>query len=324
MNLSLRPEHYPVPSSTQTQTDWLPAPAKINLFLHIVSRLPNGYHELQSVFALVSAHDAIRIRVTPLSGQITRLDVGQHSAPLPDDDLCVRAAKLLQQTTSCPFGAEIELRKHVPTQAGMGGGSSDAATTLMALNRMWNVNLSAQQLMELGLQLGADVPFFIGGHSAWVEGVGEKLTPLSLPQFDCVIAKPLAGVSTPAIFGDSSLKRDVTRATISGFVKQLNLSANQCLTHQTMASLQWGCNVMQDVAVKIEPSIGQCLQDLRDLGLEPRMTGSGSAVFALLPPGKTVSLSSLPSVHWSGCFQSLAVHPLAHWVPASSGGSSVC
>lgn len=322
MNLSMRPEHYPIPAADCTDSGWLPAPAKINLFLHIVSRLPNGYHELQSVFALVSAHDGVRIQVRTHDNEISRLDIagGQPQLNLPADDLCVRAARLLQQTTGCTKGALIELDKQLPAQAGLGGGSSDAATTLIALNRLWNLNLPADRLMQLGLQLGADVPFFMGGQSAWVEGVGEKLTPLQLPAFDCVIAKPLAGVSTPAIFGDPSLKRDSRRATISGFVKQLNHSAN----HHALAGLEWGCNVMQEVAVKLEPSIGQCLEDLRHLGLAPRMTGSGSAVFALLPTGSQLSLSSLPSVHWWGCFQSLAVHPLAHWVPAASSGSSIC
>ena len=155
----------------------VPAPAKLNLFLHVTGRRADGYHLLQSVFMLIDWCDTLHFERRS-DGHIQRHDL---STPLPADDLIVRAARLLQSTTGTAQGADISIDKRIPAQAGMGGGSSDAASTLLALNRLWQLNLPLPRLEALGLQLGADVPFFLRGHNAWVEGVGEQITPIELP-----------------------------------------------------------------------------------------------------------------------------------------------
>ena len=155
----------------------VPAPAKLNLFLHITGQRADGYHLLQSVFMLIDWQDLLHFEHLQ-STEISRLDLNPQ-AQLPADDLCTRAAKALQTATGCTQGVRISIEKSIPSQAGMGGGSSDAASTLIALNRMWNLNLSRADLEHIGVQLGADVPFFIRGRNAWVEGIGEQITPLS-------------------------------------------------------------------------------------------------------------------------------------------------
>ena len=175
----------------------LPAPAKLNLFLHVVGRQDNGYHLLQSVFMLIDWQDSLDFTLRS-DGAITRTE--DSDTPLPAEDLCVRAARTLQQATGCTLGAHIHLRKQIPAEAGMGGGSSDAATCLIALNRLWNLQLSPQQLAAIGVQLGADVPFFLFGRNAWAEGIGEQLQPVELPASQWVVLKPDQGVPTGPIF----------------------------------------------------------------------------------------------------------------------------
>ncbi|MDP1790638.1 MAG: 4-(cytidine 5'-diphospho)-2-C-methyl-D-erythritol kinase, partial [Methylibium sp.] len=155
----------------------VPAPAKLNLFLHVTGRRDDGYHLLQSVFALIDWADTLHFERRP-DGRLVRHDL---AVTLPEDDLCLRAARLLQRESACPFGVDISIDKQVPWGAGLGGGSSDAASTLLALNRLWDLHWPRERLLSLGLQLGADVPFFLGGHNAFVEGIGERLTPLALP-----------------------------------------------------------------------------------------------------------------------------------------------
>ncbi|MGS0754822.1 4-(cytidine 5'-diphospho)-2-C-methyl-D-erythritol kinase, partial [Roseateles sp. GG27B] len=155
----------------------VPAPAKLNLFLHVVGKRADGYHLLQSVFTLIDWADTLHFERRS-DGQLHRHDQGDA---LPADDLCLRAARLLQTHSGCTFGADITIEKRLPAGAGMGGGSSDAASTLLALNRLWGLNWPRAQLLELGLRLGADVPFFIGGSNALVEGIGEILHPITLP-----------------------------------------------------------------------------------------------------------------------------------------------
>ncbi|MFM1817934.1 MAG: 4-diphosphocytidyl-2-C-methyl-D-erythritol kinase, partial [Pseudomonadota bacterium] len=191
----------------------VPAPAKLNLFLHITGRRPDGYHLLQSAFMLIDWQDTLHFELRA-DGRISREDL---TVELPPDDLITRAARLLQSSTGCSQGAHIAVDKQIPAQAGMGGGSSDAASCLLALNRLWNLNLSTQQLAALGLQLGADVPFFIQGRNAWVQGIGEDITPLNLPAARFLVIKPQAGLETAKIFADSQLKRDTKHATISVF-----------------------------------------------------------------------------------------------------------
>jgi 4-diphosphocytidyl-2-C-methyl-D-erythritol kinase len=177
----------------------VPAPAKLNLFLHIVGRRADGYHLLQSVFMLIDWCDTLHFRLRQ-DGVIRRIDAVPGSA-LPEIDLVVRAARALQVATGCALGADITLEKRLPAEAGLGGGSSDAASTLLALNRLWQLGLPRARLADIGLALGADVPFFIGGRNAWVEGVGEQLTPVDLPPGRFVVVKPPTGASTAAIFG---------------------------------------------------------------------------------------------------------------------------
>ena len=278
----------------------VPAPAKLNLFLHITGRRPDGYHVLQSAFALIDWCDQLHFELR-LDGGISREDLGPK---LPDDDLTMRAAKALQAASGTTYGVHMGVEKKVPAQAGLGGGSSDAASCLLALNRLWRLGLPLTDLATLGLALGADVPFFLGGHNAWVQGIGENITPLQVPSARYVVVKPTQGLSTAAIFSDSGLKRDTKTATISGF-----------------AADPWGFGVndLQAVAQSLCPGIGQALEWLAGHGLNGRMTGSGSAVFATALA--RTDLGEAPSglqVRWCS---GLDVHPLAGWAP--SGGLPV-
>ena len=220
------------------------APAKLNLFLHITGRRADGYHLLQSVFMLIDWCDTLHFELRS-DGKITREDL---TWALPEDDLSVRAARALQQATQCALGAHIGVAKSVPAQAGMGGGSSDAASTLLALNRLWKLNLSVEALSRIGLTLGADVPFFLGGRNAWVEGIGEKITPLELPATRLVVVKPEAGLETRLIFSDPTLKRDSETAIISGFAANTDGRI-----------FNFGRNDLQAVAQKLCPGVTQAL-----------------------------------------------------------------
>ncbi len=282
----------------------VPAPAKLNLFLHIIGRRPDGYHLLQSVFMLVDWCDTLHFELRD-AGRISREDAG---APLPDDDLVVRAARALQQACASNSGVHIRLEKRIPVQAGMGGGSSDAASCLLALNRLWRLGLSLPQLEKIGLGLGADVPFFLRGRNAWVEGVGERIRPLDLPPARFAVAKPPEGLASDLIFGDSQLKRDSAPAIISGFAANPDGSF----------PFGFGHNDLQPVAQRHCPAVTQALQWLGDQGLQARMTGSGSAVFAQI----TQENALLPApAGWQvrECMN-LAVHPLMGWAASDDFG----
>ena len=271
----------------------VPAPAKLNLFLHITGRRADGYHLMQSVFMLIDWCDVLHFDLRS-SPAIERQDLGP---PLPADDLIVRAARLLQQASGTRQGAHIAVDKQLPAMAGMGGGSSDAATTLLALNRLWGLNWSRERLARLGLQLGADVPFFLLGRHAWAEGVGEALTPIDLPRQRFVVVKPQTGLATAEIFGAPDLERGHKSVTISDFVAQ---------------PYGFGQNDLQQVAQKMCPDVLEALQWLTQLGLHPKMTGSGSAVFApvddafVCPPAK-------PGWVCRVC-HNLEFHPLLGWI----------
>ena len=270
----------------------VPAPAKLNLFLHITGRRADGYHLLQSVFLLVDWCDVLHFELRK-DGGLSREDLTWE---LPADDLVLRAARALQQATACRLGAHIGVAKSVPAQAGMGGGSSDAASTLLALNRLWNLQLPREALTRIGLSLGADVPFFLGGDNAWIEGVGEQITPVQLPRARLVVAKPQAGLDTRLIFSDAGLKRDSELAIISGF------AANP---------YGFGRNDLQPVAQRLCPSMCQCLDWLATKGLSARMTGSGSAVFALLEDD--FEMADAPEGALIKTCGSLEYHPLKGW-----------
>ncbi len=247
----------------------MPAPAKLNLFLHVVGRRDDGYHLLQSAFMLIDWQDTLDLACTP-DGSITRTEEG--GSDLPADDLCVRAAQALQQATGCRHGAHIHLRKQIPVQAGMGGGSSDAATVLLGLNHLWQTGLSAEELQRLGLELGADVPFFLFGRNAWVQGIGEKLQALDLPLARFVVLKPETGLQTAAIFSAPDLPHATPVVSMHDFM-------------QTRQPFGFGHNDLQTPATRLCPAIGHAIEWLASHGLQARMTGSGSAVFALLPAG---------------------------------------
>jgi 4-diphosphocytidyl-2-C-methyl-D-erythritol kinase len=240
-----------------TAAAW-PAPAKINLFLHIVGRRPDGYHLLQTVFQFLDVGDELRFtlrddglirRTTPLTG------VPEHQ------DLTVRAAMLLKQFTGITQGVDIAVEKRLPLGAGLGGGSSDAATTLVALNRLWRLNLPRERLAELGLQLGADVPIFICGRAAWAEGVGEHLTPLELPEPWYVVVVPPCHVSTAEIFAAPDLTRNAHPLKIAAFLS--GAGSNQC----------------EAVVCRRYPEVRRAL-DWLGAYAPARMSGTGAAVFA--------------------------------------------
>ena len=278
------------------------APAKLNLFLHITGRRTDGYHLLQSVFMLIDWYDTLHFEVRA-DGQISREDL---NVPLPSDDLITRAARILQQSTGTALGAHIAIEKSIPAQAGMGGGSSDAATCLLALNKLWGLGLSVKQLAELGLKLGADVPFFLHGHNAWVEGVGEIMTPISLPPAQFVVVKPSEGLETAKIFGSEALKRDTKPATISVFAAD---------------PYGFGHNDLQPVAQRLCPQISDAIAWLESASLasvvKGRMTGSGSAVFAQVPRGTDlIQMAQVPATWQNWKIQmcgNLDVHPQKGW-----------
>ena len=278
----------------------VPAPAKLNLFLHITGRRADDYHLLQSVFMLIDWCDTLHFELRR-DGVISRTDLGMAvNQDLPAEDLSVRAARALQAATGTTLGVHISLEKRIPSQAGMGGGSSDAASCLLALQRLWGLRLPPAKLMALALSLGADVPFFLCGSHAWVEGIGELITPVTLPAARFLVVKPAAGLSTQAIFSSPELKRDTETATMLGFAANDNGRV-----------YGFGRNDLQPVAEKLCPPMVQSLNWLTAQGLQGRMTGSGSAVFAQMP--NEMMVSDAPGDWQIRQCGNLEVHPLAGW-----------
>lgn len=243
--------------NTSLNNSW-PAPAKLNLLLRIVGRRDDGYHLLQTVFQFVDLCDQLSfdLRTDGVIKRITHLE-----GVAEDQDLVIRAARLLQQETGAIFGAEIKLDKQLPMGGGLGGGSSDAATTLVALNSLWNTGLSEDQLAELGLRLGADVPVFIRGYAAWAEGVGEALSPIDLPEPWYLILVPPCHVSTAEIFSDPTLERNAPPITVDDFL--LGCVDNSCLP----------------VVSRRYPEVAHALEWLNQHA-EAKLTGTGGCVFA--------------------------------------------
>ncbi|EUJ11146.1 4-diphosphocytidyl-2-C-methyl-D-erythritol kinase [Methylophilaceae bacterium 11] len=241
------------------------APAKINLFLHITGRRADGYHTLQSVFQLLDFYDTLHLSVRQ-DGQIVRQS---ELANVPaEQDLCVRAARALQDATHCKLGVDIAVEKHIPMGGGLGGGSSDAATMLLALNQLWSLHLNRQTLMQIGVRLGADVPFFLFGQTAWAEGIGEELTPVSVPnttdEETYLVLTPQVNVVTAQIFANSRLTRDTKPLKIADFSSQANSKLFR--------------NDLENVVCEEFPSVATTLQWLNQFG-EARMSGSGASVF---------------------------------------------
>ena len=255
-----------------------PAPAKLNLFLRITGRRADGYHQLQTVFRLLDWGDLIHLR-TRNDGRIVRH--GASAAGVGElDDLAVRAGKLLQKSANVFEGADIRIEKHIPSGRGFGGGSSDAATVLVALNGLWDAGFDDDHLADLGLQLGADVPVFIGGRNAWAEGIGEHLYPIDLPPAWYVLLDPGVHVATADIFQAPELTRDAPPATMVDFISSASLG-----------------NAFEPVVRRREPAVEAAFEAMTRIG-SPRLTGSGSGCFvefgdrasaqaglAALPPG---------------------------------------
>lgn len=274
------------------------APAKLNLFLHVTGRRADGYHLLQSVFQLIDLHDLLHFDLRD-DGRIVR---STEIAGVPaDSDLTVRAADLLKAAAaargiSVP-GASIAIDKRLPMGGGIGGGSSDAATALMALNHLWDTRLTRTELMQLGLRLGADVPFFLSGGNAFVEGIGELLTPIETPASWFVLVHPGVSVPTPAIFASPELTRNTKVVTMSDFSKRLP---------------GFGKNDLQAVAARAYPPVADALAWLSDAG-EARMTGSGACVFAAFASETEADdvLRKLPSRWQAWKTRTLDAHPMA-------------
>jgi 4-diphosphocytidyl-2-C-methyl-D-erythritol kinase len=283
------------------------APAKINLFLHIVGVRNDGYHLLQTVFRLINHYDTIYLKVRQ-QPEIKR--IYQENDPLKDTppalELCTRAATLLQQYTGCKLGVEIAVDKKIAMGAGLGGGSSDAATVLLALNRLWKLNLNRSKLIDLGLQIGADVPFFLFGQNAWAEGIGEQLSPISLGDAYYVVLNPKIHVSTAQIFANKELTKDAFTMKMSDFSGQANFSENNKNAQFT--------NALEKVVCNKYPAILDSLNWLRQYG-DARMSGSGASVFLAVADKKTANeiLSNKPNDIDGFVAKGLNQHPLMHY-----------
>jgi 4-diphosphocytidyl-2-C-methyl-D-erythritol kinase len=297
----------------------IPAPAKLNLFLHVVGRRADGYHLLQTLFQFISLSDLLDIDVRA-DGKICRETDMQGVAH--DQDLVVRAASALQEATGTRQGAHIHVRKRIPSGAGLGGGSSDAASVLIALNRLWGTGLNRAALMRIGLQLGADVPVFIFGQNAFAEGIGEQLTAFELPARAFLVVQPRQGVPTQGIFQDPDLTRDTETVKIMDFSEHLGTSR-----------LGFGQNDLQPVVLKRYPVVQQALSWLEKAGYNARMTGSGSCLYVGFETAQQANFaqeemlgkirtefSSAMSAETASPIQTLSVcqglkeHPLRCWI----------
>ena len=275
------------------------APAKLNFFLHVIGRRADGYHLLQSLFVLIDWRDTLHFERRD-DAVLARHDLG---AELPADDLCLRAARTLQQLSGTSFGVDISIDKQVPAGAGMGGGSSDAASTLLALNRLWSLDWPRARLAEIALTLGADVPFFVGGHNAFVEGIGERLTPVPVPSQWLAVVKPPQGIETRAIFASPLLVRDTEAVILEGFL------ADTCAS-------DFGRNDLQPPAEAVCPEVAQAASVLNERFGNSRMSGSGSAVFAragMLERPEAQIPENLPPGWVARMCRSLQQHPLVGW-----------
>jgi 4-diphosphocytidyl-2-C-methyl-D-erythritol kinase len=285
----------------------VPAPAKLNLFLHVVGRRADGYHLLESVFVLIDWADRLSFELRA-DGRLQRTDLGD---PLPEDDLCLRAARALQAQSGVSLGADITIDKQVPSGAGMGGGSSDAATVLLALNRIWALNWPRERLLPIAARLGADVPFFVFGRNALVQGIGERLSTLELPPQSYAVVKPSASIATRDIFESPLLGRDTPTAIIEG---SLDSTALAGLTSG------FGRNDLQPPAQSRSAEVAQAARWLEQRFGNSRMTGSGSAVFSRVGTGNlplatwpAEDASALPPGWVGRLCRSLPRHPLWGW-----------
>jgi 4-diphosphocytidyl-2-C-methyl-D-erythritol kinase len=272
------------------------APAKINRFLHIVGQRKDGYHLLQTVFQLIDLHDDIYLTTAPYG--VVHRSSGAANIP-PEEDLVVKAAKLLQEYTNTNQGCTIQVEKRIPMGAGLGGGSSDAAATLWGLNELWDLQLSRQELMSLGVKLGADVPFFLFGQNAFAEGIGELLQAVSLPETCFLLVYPKVHIATVDVFKDPNLTRNHPTVTISDFIDSPNLE-------------QFGNNDCEEVVIQKYQEVAAVLNWLRQQAPQssPRMSGSGSSVFVALETDLANHLLSQLPNQWIGfVVRGLTRHP---------------
>jgi len=322
----------------------LPAPAKLNLFLHVIGQRSDGYHQLESVFRLVSLADSITIDLRS-DGLITReSSVDQEVATA--DDLVVRAAQALQKATGAALGAHIAVTKRIPMGGGLGGGSSDAATVLLALNRLWRTGLNRAQLMRLGLSLGADVPFFVWGRNAFVQGIGEQLQSMDLPDISYLVFRPPVSVSTNRVFTHPDLTRNTEPVKMLDFSGRARfIGTNQFKSTEevnrfgakfgtkfgTEVGDGFGTNDLEQVAVRLFPEVREAKAWLQVNGVQVRMSGSGSCLFAefdtpldaeLAQVKLTAKMQSVTSDGRDGVMlmlrsisacDGLPSHPLQHW-----------
>ena len=284
----------------------LAAPAKLNLFLHIIGQRADGYHLLQSIFVLIDWCDRLHLEKRG-DARLVRHDL---STELPAEDLCLRAARKLQEASGCTLGVDIHIDKQVPSGAGMGGGSSDAATVLLGLNQLWGLHWPLERLLPVGLALGADVPFFLHGRNAFVEGIGEVITPIVLTPMVFAVLKPPVSIPTAQLFSSKLLTRDTKPVILAGFPADNSVISD------------FGKNDLQLAAEAHSDQVTQALQILAKPYGNARMTGSGSAVFARLNSGKfepsarmSSATNSLPDCKieagWTGRIcRSLEQHPL--------------
>ena len=278
-----------------------PAPAKLNLFQHVTGRRPDGYHLLQTLFRFIDLQDTLHFSLRE-DGAIRRTNVLDG---IPEEqDLCVRAARLLQSETGCSSGGDITIDKHIPMGGGLGGGSSDAATVLIALNRLWSLGLSRTRLMQLGLRLGADVPVFIFGENAFAEGVGEQLQACSLPDAWYVVLFPPVHVPTAQIFAHPELTRNAVSITM------------RALSERRFGEESQFRNDLQPVVCELYPEVARYMGWLAEFG-KATMTGSGACVFAEFDNRNRAEavIKQLPPGMRGVVAQGLARHPLHDWVP---------
>lgn len=298
----------------------VPAPAKLNLFLHVLGRRDDGYHLIDSLMVPIDWCDSLHFERRD-DARLTRRDLG---AALPADDLCLRAARALQHAAGSPLGADISIEKRIPWGAGLGGGSSDAASTLLALNRLWGLDWPLERLLPIGLALGADLPFFLGAGAARVGGIGERLVPTPIDRAWFAVVKPAASLETSSIFGSAKVAAIVEAARIAGFSEAERTPSNgPAKDEETGPELDdgFGRNDLQAAAEDLCPDVSRAATGLHAAFGNSRMTGSGSAVFARAGRGPAPS-AAMPSdwpEGWSSRMcRSLERHPLAGWARRDS------
>jgi 4-diphosphocytidyl-2-C-methyl-D-erythritol kinase len=293
----------------------VPAPAKLNLFLHVLGRRDDGLHLVDSLMVPIDWCDSLHFELRD-DPRLVRHDLG---VALPADDLCLRAARALQHAASTPLGADISIDKQVPWGAGLGGGSSDAASTLLALNRLWGLGWPLARLLPIGLALGADVPFFLGGTAARVGGIGELLQPVTTRSEWFAVVKPAAGLETRSVFTSPRVAAIVEAARIAGFSEAERRPSNGAATHEETGPERdhgFGRNDLQAAAQELCPDVARAAAGLHAAFGNSRMTGSGSAVFARA--GHRSAPSAAMPGDWpegwsSRMCRSLERHPLAGW-----------